>query len=150
MPKPPLETALAELARRDLSLAELHNLLARKGFLPAETEEALAQILNWNLASDERAATARLDRRTGRNARGDAALLNELLEKGIPEALAQRLVARRSEETPERDRAIALLKTKYPRGAERAKAARFLASRGFDEETIETALETLPNETEPS
>lgn len=143
MPKSPLEIALAELARRDLSVAELHLLLARRGYLPDEAEEAVAQLTAWNVVSDERAALARLRRRTGRNARGDAALKDELTGLGISEETADAVIAAVFAEQPETDRAITLLATKYPKGVEMPKAARFLASRGFGEEAIETAIGRL-------
>ena len=141
MPRSPLETALAELSRRDLSVAELHLLLARRGFLPDEAEETLARLNAWNLVSDERAALARLRRRTGRNARGDALLRDELIGFGISDEIADAVIAAVFAEEPEADRAVELLRTKYPRGTEAVKAARFLGSRGFGEEAIETALD---------
>ena len=143
MPRSPLQIALAELSRRDLSVAELHLLLARRGFLPDETEETLARLTAWNLISDERAALSRLRRRTGRNARGDALLRDELLGLGIEEAVADAVIAAVFAGEPEVERAAELIRKKYPRGVETPKAARFLASRGFDEETVATVVERL-------
>jgi regulatory protein len=129
--------ALALLARREHSRAELAARLAPR----AESEAALAALLDdlerRGALSDERYAEARA--RSLARKYGAARIRHELRAKGVAEALVERAAA-----GDELERARAILARRYAQPAatqeERARRARFLQGRGFSHDTIRRAL----------
>lgn len=136
----PLRVALALLARGDHSQMDLAVQLARRGFLPIEVDEALARLEGWGFLDDSRAADARLRRFTGRRAKGIELLREDLARHGIDEETIDAAILARFP-VEEAERAFALLLERYKSPTPVARAARFLASRGFDEEAVESAVE---------
>ncbi len=129
------ERALRLLARREHSRAEL----ARKLAPHAESPEALDALLDdlgaRDLLSDERYVDMRLRARQARL--GDARLAYELRTQGVSdELIAAALATGESEQL----RAQRVWQQKFGMlasdASERARQARFLASRGFSAETI--------------
>jgi SOS response regulatory protein OraA/RecX len=77
----------------------------------------------------------------GRKAIGITLLRQKLEAKGIPSELVSMIVIERV--SGEHARAGALLQSKFPNSTSRAKAARYLWSRGFEESTIESVIDEL-------
>jgi regulatory protein len=129
------ERALRLLARREHSRAEL----ARKLAPHAESPEALAALLDdlgvRDLLSDERYVDMRLRARQARL--GDARLAYELRTQGVSDELIAAALATGEDEGL---RAQGVWQKKFgtyaSEAGERARQARFLASRGFSAETI--------------
>lgn len=129
--------ALALLARREHSRAELAARLAPR----AESEAALAALLDElerrGQLSDERYAESRA--RILARKYGAARIRHELRAKGVAECVIARVAA-----SDELERARAILARRFRAPArtleERARRARFLQNRGFSHDTIRRAL----------
>ena len=129
------ERALRLLARREHSRAEL----ARKLAPHAESPEALDAVLDdlgaRDLLSDERYVDMRLRARQARL--GDSRLAYELRTQGVSDEMIEAALANGEDEQL---RAQRVWQKKFgilaSEPGERARQARFLASRGFSAETI--------------
>lgn len=136
------QRALRLLARRDHARQELSRKLAPH----AESAQQLAALLDdlaaGSLLSDQRYAATRV---TSRGARvGDARLAYELRGKGVAEEVVSAALADVEDELT---RARRVWQRKFAGrapatgdAAERARQARFLASRGFSPDTIRRVL----------
>ena len=135
---PALADALRRLKTAERTETELRSALAGK-HKEAEIEAAIAWLTTRNLFSEERAAQATVRPRIkGRRAEGDQKLRERLERRGAtPEAVDAALAEAPSE--PERMQ-DALASRFKPEKDQRAKAGRFLFSRGFDEDAVEAAL----------
>jgi regulatory protein len=142
------ERALACLARREYSRAELARRLAPH----AETTEALERLLDdlerRKLLSDARYAEARtvsLGRRYGTRR-----IQHELRSKGLSESLVDEAVANARVDELARARAVWTKKFGAPAAdaAGRAKQARFLAGRGFTFDIIRRVIGSVPDDGE--
>lgn len=125
------------LARRDLTLAEAAAALVKKGASPETAHDAAETLARWGLIRDERVAEREAEkahaRRHGRLRAAMSLARRGLSEEAIQEALAdwtEEADAARARE------ALALRPAKSP-----AQAARRLASQGFEEEAIRSALD---------
>jgi regulatory protein len=123
-----VETALRALRFRDRSAAELDARLARRGVEATEREQALETLERVGYVDDARFARSRAAALAERGS-GDALIRHDLEERGVT---AEHVEAALAELEPERERARALV---AKRGSG-PKTARFLAARGFDEETV--------------
>jgi regulatory protein len=124
-----LESALAALARRDLSAAELERKLAAKGFAEDDREDALATLRRTGVVDDGRFASARAASLAARGA-GDALIRHDLERAGTaPEAVEAALAELEREHV--RARRI------VERRGDGPKTRRYLAGKGFSEEAIE-------------
>ena len=131
--------ALDILSRQEISRAELKRKLAPH----AESEEEIERVLNefadrrWQ--SDERYAEAYIHSKSRKH--GSLRLKQALAQKGVDEETVRALL-------PDRDNELASAvevvrkKFKHPPAdyAEKLKQMRFLAYRGFDGDTVQTAL----------
>ncbi|MDW8469960.1 MAG: RecX family transcriptional regulator [Burkholderiales bacterium] len=137
--------ALALLARREHSRAELAARLAPEAASPAALAALLDELERGGLLSDERYAEVRA-RRLARKY-GAARIREELRAKGVPAPLVERFAA-----GDELARARAVLARRYRGQAatreERARRARFLLGRGFSHETVRRALALAAEETD--
>ena len=132
-----LDRALACLARREHSRAEL----ARKLASHAESADALTALLDdlesRRLLSDARYAEMRLNARSARF--GNTRLTQELRSRGVDGAVVEEALAGCEDEL---SRARQVWQRKFgvrppaQGAAERAKQTRFLMSRGFSGETV--------------
>lgn len=131
-----LGRALKRLQASDRYESEVRVTLRR---FPADVvERVVAYLRQHRLLDDERTTTHAVEINTGRRAVGDALLADRLLARGADEdAVAQAL----TEAESEADRIDAILRAKYQPTDDRMKAGRFLFSRGFSEDAIESALE---------
>ncbi|MCX7962631.1 MAG: RecX family transcriptional regulator [Burkholderiales bacterium] len=137
--------ALALLARREHSRAELAARLAPEAASPAALAALLDELERGGLLSDERYAEVRA-RRLARKY-GAARIREDLRAKGVPAPIVERFAA-----GDELARARAILARRYRGQAatreERARRARFLLGRGFSRETVRRALALAAEETD--
>ena len=131
--------ALDILSRQEISRAELKRKLAPH----AENEEEIERVLNefadrrWQ--SDERYAEAYIHSKSRKH--GSLRLKQALAQQGIDEETSRKLLPDR---LSEKQTAMDVLRKKFKHPAadlkEKQKQARFLAYRGFDADTVQTAL----------
>ena len=130
-----LAIARRALRSRDLSVCKVEERLARAGVPPSARAEALGALREGGLLDDERFAAATAQALAGRGW-GDAAIALRLEQLGVGEAPTQAATAGLERES---ERARALLER---RGRTPA-TARWLARRGFADEVVEEAFESL-------
>jgi len=141
------QAAIRLLSYRSRSRRELATALRQKSFPDGVAEEALAKLENMGLVNDELFARDRarslLQRHVGRQG-----LLYRLRQSGVSDEVAREAVAEALEGTDDTERALEALATRLrkwqtlPADKCRAKAYAYLARRGFDSETISSALRT--------
>jgi len=129
------------LARRDRSRSELEARLARAGVRESDRQEALDRAARTGLVDDRRFARARAGSLAERGA-GDALILADLARHGVDEGTAR---AALSEVAPESARATRIVEE---RGGT-AKTLRYLAARGFGDESVEGLVAELENRALP-
>lgn len=130
--------AMRRLARIDLTRAELESALADK-FATEEIAAALDQLESKGWLSDARVIARDTERAASNRHQGRLRLAQRLVRRGLEteDAFA---VAQSLDEESEVSKATRLLQGKAYEATEWSKAAGFLARRGFDEETIRSAL----------
>lgn len=132
--------ALRLLAKHDRTESEIEARLEAKSCSP-ETRAAVLDFLRANrLLDDSRVAEELLRQRTGKRSVGREKLRATLLAKGVPEGIVDEAIGSRDDEEELEAMAQALAGRKWTENG-RARAARFLLSRGFPEELLESALE---------
>lgn len=129
--------AVRALARRERSRAELDARLARAGVREDERRETLERASRAGLVDDARFAETRARVLAGRGA-GDRLVLDDLVSHGLDEAVAREAVSRLE---PERARAAAIVDAR----GRTARTLRYLASRGFAEDTLDDLIAELEN-----
>jgi SOS response regulatory protein OraA/RecX len=77
----------------------------------------------------------------GKSAKGNIAMIHKLTSKGLDESMVQAFLDELAE--PEIERAKNLVALKFGKGDQPKRIARFLHSRGYSEETIESLLGDL-------
>ena len=127
-----VELALSALRSRDRSWAELEDRLRERGMAANERHETLESLVRSGYVDDERLAHARAAALAERSS-GDLLIRADLAGRGIDPELVERALARLE---PERLRAGRVL----ARRGGGPRAARYLASRGFGEETLEAVV----------
>ena len=127
-----LDAAARALTRRDRSEAGVLEVLRQKGVAEDEAVEAVETLRRLGAVDDERLAVAGAASLAERGY-GDAAIAFRLEREGVSRELAERAV---SALEPETERARQLVAR---RGAT-AKTARWLASRGFAQDSVEAAI----------
>lgn len=125
------------LAGREKTRAQLHDDLVRRGFDDKDIETALERAKELGYLDDSRTARRNAVASLRDGWAGDA-LIARLQAKGIDENTAREAVEHAITELSwrEADAANALMKKRNLSGA---KAARFLASRGFSEDVVNRA-----------
>lgn len=146
--KPPAlrEQALACLARREHSRAELMRKLAQSG----QPEEDIAALLddfearNW--LSDRRFAESYVADHLAKS--GPVKLAHELRQRGVSDSLIEDVLAQTRDSELQRARAIWRKKFGTPAASaqEKAKQMRFLQGRGFSLDIISRAITGLEGE----
>jgi regulatory protein len=127
-----VEQALRALRHRDRSSAELHARLAQRGVAESEREQALETLERIGYVDDERFARTRAEQLAARGS-GDALIRHDLEGRGLEEEHVEAALAALE---PERERAERILARRGPG----AKTARYLASRGFGPDALETLV----------
>lgn len=126
-----LAVAARALRRQDLSERGIAERLARASIAPAAVEESLAVLARSGLVDDARFARTRAEALAERGY-GDAAIHHDLDRRGVAPDVIE--AALESLET-EAERARRLVERRGPGVG----TARYLASKGFGEEALETA-----------
>lgn len=132
--------ALALLARREHSRAELARKLERAGFARDDIAALLDAFETKNWLSDRRFAESYVA--DHRAKAGSIKLAYDLRQRGVPDAIIDALLNENRESEAERARDVWQKKFGTPPtdAAEKAKQMRFLQSRGFTPETIRRAI----------
>jgi regulatory protein len=128
------EVALRALGARDLSVAEVQRRLAERGVSEDDASEAISALARTGLLDDARVAERRAAALAERGA-GDALIRHRLHTRGIGRELVEEAIASLE---PERERAQRLVER---RGAG-PRMARYLAGKGFSEETVGDVVAT--------
>jgi len=129
------------LARRERSRVELEARLERAGVREADRRDSLDRAARAGLVDDRRFAQARASTLAERGA-GDALILEDLADHGVEEGAARSAV---SELEPEVTRAARIV----ARRGRTAKTLRYLAARGFGEESVEDLVADLKDRALP-
>jgi regulatory protein len=136
-----LKLCLGWLRSGDLTEAELRRKLEAKGRPEEEIAAALTAVKARKWQSDERVVERVKEVGTHR-LEGKSKIEAKLAQRGLdPEQLGEALSD--LDEESEKSRALALLQLRLKASDSPAKAARILASKGFEEEVIRFALESL-------
>ena len=130
--------AAQALARRDLTVAELDQRLARAGVPNEARDGVLERLRDARYLDDRRVALNRATRLAERRL-GDAAIRADLARRGLPSDVVAEAV---NQLEPEEARARRLVVTL----GGGARAARVLARKGFAVETIEQVLEAIADD----
>jgi SOS response regulatory protein OraA/RecX len=130
-----LEKALKKLHRSERFESEVRACLA--AFEPSVIDEVVAYLSKHRLLSETRAAEQALTLRSGKRAVGRERLQAELERRGATSTIIEGVLPDADEE---RARLRELIRCKFEPTADRAKAGRFLLSRGFAEEDVESEL----------
>jgi len=136
-----LKAALDHLKTRDRLSGELRSYLVAEGFEPDVVENVVQFLVERKLVNDEKTTQHLIERNSGKRSVGIERLRAELEKLGAPAETIEAKLAVLGES--ESERALEALRAKYKHGADRAKAGRFLYSRGFEEDSIEAALEVF-------
>lgn len=133
-----LGVALRRLKTSDRFESEVRRALA--DFSPETTDKVVQHLREKRVLNDQRLAGALVERNVGRSAIGANKLRAKLETRGAPDSEVEAALASAAEKEPEL--ATNLLVAKFPGRIEgdRARAGRFLFSRGFDEDVVESAL----------
>lgn len=128
------------LKRQDLSIQDVTSRLecSFEGDVVAETVEFLT---TNRLLDDLRFARHAVERNEGKRAIGDHALRNKLESRGVPVEVINELMIEVDQD--ELSRAKVLVEAKFSGSQSPGRVARFLSSRGFSDDTIESILERI-------
>jgi regulatory protein len=137
-----LQLAVRALARSDRTTAQIERLLAAKGASPAQTKATVRRLIALRYLDDVAFAARWADRRLARMPMGRARLQEELLATGCPDHIVQATLRAAYRTVSERDLAMQVVSMAGQGNSTQkiGRLARLLNQRGFDEDTIETAL----------
>ena len=135
-----LLSALKMLKRQDLTIQEVKTRLECK-FESSLVNQTILFLTENRLLDDLRYARNVIERNEGRRAIGDQALKDKLESRGVPAKVIHDLMLDCDQD--ELNRALILIESKFSGSNSPGRVARFLFSRGFSEDTIETILERV-------
>lgn len=138
-------TALYQLARRELSEAQIRQRLSRRGFTPDDIDDAVTRLRNDGSLDDARVASAIARTQLSIKKRGARRVRREIEAAGIASSLAERAVAEVYAEvdadallTAAIDRRLGTRRLDDDR--EMARLYRYLVGQGFDSDKSMAAL----------
>ena len=128
------------LKRQDLTIQDVTSRLecSFENDVVAETVEFLTKN---RLLDDLRFARNAVERNAGKRAIGDQALRDKLESRGVPVEVIDELMIEVDQD--ELSRAKVLVDAKFSGSQSPGRVARFLSSRGFSDDTIESILERI-------
>jgi regulatory protein len=126
------------LARRDLTAAEIDERLTRAGFVDDVRATVVGRLREAGYVDDQRVALERAGRLAERGL-GDAAVRFDLERRGVPPDVIEETMAALE---PEQARAARLARSL----GDGRRAARTLARKGFDADTIADALAAIADD----
>jgi len=132
--------AMKSLVRRARLSGEIATKLRAKNFSEGEIEAALGCLARNGILDDDKTIAQFFESRSGPRSIGTAKLRAELLRKGASEEQVEGSLALQNH-GDELKATLEALAGRSWNPKDRNRAGRFLASRGFDEELIETALD---------
>jgi len=140
-----LQLAVRALARSDRTTAQIERLLAAKGASPSQIRAAVRRLTSLKYLDDGAFAVRWAERRLARMPMGHARLQEELLATGCPEYIVRATLRAMYRKVSEQDLAmqVVTLAGRATLAQTPGRVARLLNQRGFDEDTIETALGML-------
>jgi SOS response regulatory protein OraA/RecX len=126
---------MERLRRSEALEAEVRAGLERNGFQAPTVERVVALLRERRLLNDTKTINSLVEAKSGKRAAGIEKLRFELTRKGAPEELIE---SRLAEITPDEqaESIRSLLRAKCKPTDSRAKVARLLLSRGFDEDSV--------------
>lgn len=131
--------ALRKLGASDKFASEIREALQRAEFGGEAIEAAISWLVAGHLLDDLRVAEEWVTSRSPKRAKGLDAMRDELLARGAPESVIDRVLS--TIPSSEIERAAEALAIKFLPSDDRNRAARFLISRGFAEDDAESALD---------
>ena len=140
--------AVRYLSARTRTEAEVRNHLGKKGYGASEVDDAAARLIEEGLIGDEDVASRWAQQLAGDDRIGPLKALRKLIQRGVPPALAAKAVDSAWKERDDASIAYRLASDAF-RGSDEppkeraAKAARFLAGKGFSPEDIGKCLRRL-------
>jgi regulatory protein len=140
-----LQLAVRALARSDRTTTQIERLLAAKGASPAHIRATVRRLMSLRYLDDVAFAARWADRRLARMPMGRARLQEELLATGCPEHIVHATLRATYRKVSEQDLAmqVVAMSSRATSAQTLGRVARLLNQRGFDEDTIETALGML-------
>jgi len=132
-----MSRAAAFLARRDRFESEVRTHLT--DFPDEEVESVIQKLIQRGFIDDKRVARLVLNSYTGKRSAGNDFLANVLADRGCDPNVAAALIKSLEESDPEIERALVALDARGGNPSP-ATAARWLASRGFRDDVIESVL----------
>ena len=128
------------LKRQDLTIQDVTSRLecSFESDVVAETVEFLT---TNRLLDDLRFARHAIERNDGKRAIGDQALRDKLESRGVPVEVIDELMVEVDQD--DLSRARVLVDAKFSGSQSPGRVARFLSSRGFSDDTIESILERI-------
>ncbi len=128
------------LRASDRFSSEIRRSLEAKGFEAKDIEATLDHLIRRKLVDDRRTTLNLIERRSGRRSVGTEKLRSELMGRGAPEEIVDECLAGLPHDR-QRQAMLEALSSKFKPDGNRIKGARFLISRGFEEDEIEGALD---------
>ena len=138
-----LQIAKALIARRDHSVFDLRRKLHDRGHQD-DADAVIDALTAAGLLDDERYARAWVTARTGRKAEGRRRLVAELVTRGVPEPLAETVVADELPDAAEQALLRSSAEALRAAGHDRFAVARRLLARGFPEGAVRRVTEAAP------
>jgi regulatory protein len=136
------EAAVAALGRREQTSAELAAWLARRGYVPADVEAAIARLIGLGELDDERFAQRYAQDKRELRGWGAERVRKALLARGVPASIAESVAGEESHQT-QVGRAGELLAARgraLADDADRARALGYLTRRGYEYEIAYEAI----------
>ena len=132
-----LEAALALLAQRARSLADLGRRLRRKGYSTSAIGAVVQKLSDLRLLDDEQFAEDLMDSLQRRHNLGQRAIFDRMRREGLPQTVVARVIEERTNEDREAARALELARKRLSRMTDvdpmkaRRRVYAFLIRRGF-------------------
>lgn len=146
-----LNRTFALISRRPHSKKEIEQFLHKKNATDREKEHILNKLEDLKYINDEEFIKWWIDQRQTFRPKGKIALRQELRQKGIDEKLIRRILDKEEEKSINSESSLALSIAQkrlqryqnLPSLEIKQKLSRFLASRGFEWETIKDVIDSL-------
>ena len=134
--------AVGFLARRDRTVAQVQQFLISQGVPSLQVKQTIRRLSDLRYLNDQTYAQRWVENRLARRPMGQERLKVELQVRGIPEVLADRVVASVFRTVDEESLAHRVLKStqRANRQLTPAQMARFLHQRGFGDDTIDRMI----------
>ena len=139
----PLSEAFRILGRSDQLSINLRERLLRLGFTEPEADQALLRLEELGLLNDAKVSERWARKSSESPANGRLRIVADLVRKGVDESDAEHLAAVYLPEDDELDRAKTIAHQRKQNGNDLSQTARYLASRGFEPETVQQAIESV-------